>query len=90
MKYSWDKAGLYCYLRYQYIAAQVLENDDDELESPPNYSLWHISMEKKFLKKYAIQLGVENIGDVRLADDSDLYPYEERGRFFYANLRGSF
>ena len=90
LKYNWDEVGFSGCLRYQYISDQVFENDNDELESPPDYSLWHISLEKKFLKKYAIQFGVENIGDVRLADDSDLYPYEERGRFFYANLRANF
>ncbi len=37
-----------------------------------------------------LQAGVENISDVRVADKSDLYPYEERGRFVYANVKGRF
>jgi outer membrane receptor protein involved in Fe transport len=37
-----------------------------------------------------VQVGVDNITDVRLADETDLFAYEERGRFYYANLRYSF
>jgi outer membrane receptor for ferrienterochelin and colicin len=34
--------------------------------------------------------GVENIGDVYLAEESDFFGYEERGRFFYVGLEASF
>jgi outer membrane receptor for ferrienterochelin and colicin len=34
-----------------------------------------------------LTLGVDNIGDERLADKSDAFDYEERGRFFYGSLR---
>jgi outer membrane receptor for ferrienterochelin and colicins len=90
LKYSWDAMGLSAALRVQYIADQVLWNDDDELESAPDYALWHFSIRKAFLKYFEVQAGVENIGDVRLADKSDLFGYEERGRFYYANLRVNF
>ena len=82
--------GLSASLRVRYIADQVLWNDNDELEHAPDYSLWHFSVRKAFLKYFEIQVGVDNIGDVRLANKSDLFNYEEQGRFYYANLRTSF
>ena len=90
LKYTWDTVGLSTALRFQYIADQVLENDDDELVEAPDYGLWNFSARKTLLNNFEIQLGVDNIGDVRLADKSDLFAYEERGRFYYAYLRASF
>ncbi len=93
LKYSLPSLGLNAILRYQYIGEQVFENDNDELEGVPAYFLWHAAVHKTLLEKTAIKvdlhLGVENIGDVRLADKSDLYLNEERGRFFYAKLSAS-
>jgi len=81
-------------LRYEYIGEQAYTNDDDELEEISGYSLWHAAVRKNLLKKNAyavdLQVGVENIGDVCLADESPLYPHEERGRLFYAKLHTTF
>ena len=90
LKYAWDTIGLSAVLRFQYIADQELFNDDDELVDAPDYSLWNFSIRKTLLNNFEIQMGVENIEDVRLADKSDLFAYEERGRFYYANLRFNF
>ena len=90
LKYTWDTVGLSAALRFQYIADQVLFNDDDELVDAPDYSLWNFSIRKTLLNNFEIQMGVENIGDVRMADKSDLFAYEERGRFYYTNLRFNF
>lgn len=90
LKYTWNAMGLSAALRFQYIADQEMFNDDDELEKAPDYALWHFSLRKSLMEHFDIQVGVENIGDVRLADDSDLFAYEERGRFYYANLRCDF
>ena len=90
--YNLEQYGLSTALRFQFIGDQVLENDarHPELEDVPDYSLWHFSIRKKMFEYFEVQLGVENIGDVRLADKSDLFAYEERGRFFYASLKGTF
>ena len=90
LKYTWASIGLSTALRWQYIADQVLYNADDELVDVPDYSLWHFSLRQRLLNHFEVQLGVENIGDVRLADKTDLYDYEKRGRFYYANLRYEF
>lgn len=90
VKYSLASLGLSTILRYQYVGEQAFENDDDEMEDVSGYSRWHAAINKSLTSNLDLQLGVENIGDVRLADKSDLIPYEERGRFVYANLRGRF
>jgi outer membrane receptor for ferrienterochelin and colicins len=90
LKHAWDAWGLFSSLRVQYIGDQVFENDDDDLEEVPDYALWHFSVRKRIPLNFEIQLGVDNITDVRLADETDLFSYEERGRFYYANLRYSF
>ena len=90
LRYRANRIGLSATLRSQYIAGQVLYNDDDELEGAPDYALWHFSLRKTFFNSLEAQIGVDNIGDVRLADRSNLFAYEERGRFYYANLRYQF
>jgi outer membrane receptor for ferrienterochelin and colicins len=90
LNYRSEALGLSTSLRAQHIGDQVLENDDDELEEVPDYTLWHFSIRKRFLQHFEVQVGVDNITDVRLADESELYQYEERGRFYYANLRYEF
>jgi outer membrane receptor for ferrienterochelin and colicins len=88
--YRMAALGLSAALRVQYIGDQVFENDDDELEEAPDYALWHLSVRKRILEHVELQVGIDNIADVRLADETDLYDYEERGRFYYANLRYDF
>jgi outer membrane receptor for ferrienterochelin and colicins len=90
LKHSWAAWGLSSSLRVQYIGDQVLEDDDGELEETPDYALWHFSARKQLPMDIEVQVGVDNITDVRLADETDLFAYEERGRFYYANLRYSF
>jgi len=90
LSYTHLRIGFSAALRYQFIGDQMLYNADDVLAAAPDYSLWHFSLKQRFLKHLEIQLGVENIGDIRLADKSDLFDYEERGRFYYANLRYEF
>ncbi len=88
--YTLESLGLTTQIRYQYVGTQAFENDDDEMEDVSGYSRWHAAINKNLTSHLSLQVGVENIGDVRLADTSDLIPYEERGRFVYANLRGNF
>ena len=90
VEYTFDSLGLSTNVRYQYVGTQAFENDADEMEDVSGYSRWHAAINKSLTSHLDLQLGVENIGDVRLADKSDLIPYEERGRFVYANLRGRF
>ncbi len=82
--------GLSASMQWQYIADQQLKNDDKKLVDAPDYYLLNFSMSQKFIDRFEIQAGVDNITDVRLADKSDMFLYEERGRFFFANIKYSF
>ena len=91
LSYTMKEIGLTTALRFQFIGDQVLESGrDGTLADVPDYSLWHFSARKTLGDHLELQLGVENIGDVRLADKSDLFAYEERGRFFYGSLKATF
>ncbi len=90
LKHHLPPLGLDSVLRYQYVGNQSFENDAAKMERISGYSLWHLAFTKKLTTHFELQLGIENIGDVRLADKSNLIPYTERGRYFYSNLRGRF
>lgn len=87
--HTFDSLGLRSIVRYQYVGEQYFSSTDEN-EAVDAYNLWHFGLTKQLGHGLELQGGIENIGDVRLADKSDLYPYEERGRFIYANLKGRF
>ena len=87
LKHRFSPWGLSSALRYEYIGKQYFQSGEDKA---PDYSLWHASVEKHITDNISIQTGIDNIGDVRLRDKTDVFPYDERGRFFYAALRGRF
>jgi outer membrane receptor for ferrienterochelin and colicins len=82
LKYVYEPWRLSANLRFDYVGSQILNE-----EEVPSYTLWHFAVRKKFLDNFELKLGVDNIGDERLADKSDAFDYEERGRFFYGGLR---
>ncbi len=90
LKHHAKRIDLDSILRYQYVGNQSFENDDDEMERVAGYALWHASFIKALTRNLDLQLGIDNISDVRLSDQSDLFMYEQRGRYIYTNLRGSF
>ncbi|MBN1904053.1 MAG: TonB-dependent receptor [Deltaproteobacteria bacterium] len=90
LKGSWKSLGLNASLRAQYIGNQVYENSEDILEEAPDYTLLHFAISKQLIEGFELQMGIDNITNVRLADKTDLFSYEERGRFVYGNLRYSF
>ena len=93
LSYTLSKFGLTATLHYQFIGDQVLwggTRRNPVLEDVPDYSLWHFVLRKKVFDNFEIKAGIENIGDVRLADKSDLFAYEERGRFFHAWVTAKF
>jgi len=56
----------------------------------PNYTVWNASIAKDFGKHVTLRVGLDNIGDVRLADKSPQFDYAERGRTLFANLQARF
>ena len=82
LKYVYEPWQLNANLRFDYVGSQIMNE-----EEVPVYTLWHFAVRKKILDNFELKLGVDNIGDERLADKSDAFDYEERGRFFYGSLR---
>ncbi|HDS15539.1 MAG TPA: TonB-dependent receptor [Proteobacteria bacterium] len=85
LSYTHEGLGLSASLRYQYIGRQLLDNN-----CVPHYDLWNLSATKSITDNLKLQIGIDNIGDERLADKSPDFNYEERGRFIYASLRAVF
>ncbi len=76
-------------LRGQHVGEQVVYDGSTRVDLP-TYNLWHLNMRKRINKALTLRAGVENIGDVRLADKNDEFVLEERGRFFYVGLDAKF
>lgn len=58
--------------------------------SLPSYTMWNASIAKDFGKHVTVRVGLDNIGDVRLADKSPNFDFAERGRTLFANLQARF
>lgn len=56
----------------------------------PAYRLWNLRVSKAIGTHVDLQLAVENLGNLRLADESPLFGYAERGRTISANVRYRF
>lgn len=85
LSYAYDPLGVWASLSWDYTGEQFL-NDEDV----PEFYLWHVSLGKRINDFLDVKCGVENIGDVRLADKSDAFNYEERGRTFWVGLNARF
>ena len=56
----------------------------------PSYSLWNASVGKQFGKAVTARVGINNLTNVRLAEESPNFGYAERGRTLFASLRADF
>jgi len=56
----------------------------------PAYTLWNLRVNKALTPDCDLQLAVENVGDLRLAEESPLFGYAERARTFSTHLRFRF
>ncbi len=84
-----DSMGMNVSLRSEYIGSQVDYDRGNKLDLP-SYTLWHLGANKKIGKKLTLSAGIENIGNVHLADKSENFGYSERGRFYYVGLNADF
>jgi outer membrane receptor for ferrienterochelin and colicins len=76
-------------IRGEYVGSQIGYNRDAEYDLP-SYSLWHLELVQKLTQELSVRGGVQNIGDVRLADEDALFNYPEPGRTFFVGLNVSF
>jgi outer membrane receptor for ferrienterochelin and colicins len=56
----------------------------------PGYTLWHASLSRSLGEHLQLRLGLDNLGDVRLAEESPEFGYAERGRSASLSLRVAF
>ena len=85
LRYRFTPWGLWASLRCDYNGEM---RQDDGVA--PDYTLWHFSMGKEINEHLELKWGVDNIGDVRLADKSDVFDSEERGRTVWAGVTARF
>lgn len=76
-------------LRTEYIGSQ-LTYSSNVAYSLPAYSLWHLEMSQKLSSNLTLRGGIENIGDERLADQSERFVYAEPGRTYHIGLVATF
>jgi outer membrane receptor for ferrienterochelin and colicins len=86
---AYHNQGFSATLRTEYNGSQIEYDRGNQLDLPA-YTLWHFSLRQSLTDSLTLRGGVENIGDVYLAEESDFFGYEERGRFFYVGLEASF
>ncbi|GMU44302.1 MAG: TonB-dependent receptor [Xanthomonadales bacterium] len=53
----------------------------------PDYTIWNASVARRFGERADVRLGLDNLGDVRLAEESADFGYAERGRSVSLALR---
>lgn len=56
----------------------------------PAYALWNASVGKRIGKKISVRAGINNLTDVRLAEENPTFGHAERGRTFFTTLRADF
>lgn len=52
----------------------------------PSYMLWNASVARRLNKTFTVRAGVENLGDLRLAEKTPNFGYAERGRTLFVTL----
>ena len=72
---------------FELIGSQLASRVEAEL---PSYTLWNASVARQIGKNLTLRAGIDNIGDLRLAEKSPNFIYAERGRTLYATLRADF
>ncbi len=77
-------------LGVEYTGSQLIAATTTTDARLPAYSLWNASIGKQFGKAVTARVGINNLTDVRLAEESPNFGYAERGRTLFASLRADF
>lgn len=76
-------------LRTEYVGSQ-LTYSSNVAYALPAYSLWHLELSQKLSANLTLRGGIENIGDERLADQSESFNYAEPGSTYHIGLVATF
>jgi len=77
-------------LGVEYIGSQLVAATTTTDARLPAYSLWNASVARQFGKALTARVGIDNLTNVRLAEESPNFGYAERGRTLSASLRAEF
>ncbi|MCC5867726.1 MAG: TonB-dependent receptor [Gammaproteobacteria bacterium] len=86
---GWQRGAWSAHTRAQRIGSQ-LRNVQGQALQKPHYSLWHAGAAFALNEQVTIRAGVENLFNERLAERSELFDFEERGRFVYLGTNLNF
>lgn len=86
---EWASGPWQSKLTSEYVGRQYLGTTTGS-ERAPSYTLWHLTGSYQINDNLRLRAGLNNIGDVRLAEKSALFGYAEQGRTVYFALNASF
>lgn len=87
---AWQQGAWGAELEWQYIGQQTLKNAAGQLKRAPAYSLVNLSGSYRVDEHLTLRAGLNNAGDLRLEDKSELFGYVEDGRTLWLGLEASF
>ncbi|MBS3935873.1 MAG: TonB-dependent receptor, partial [Sulfuritalea sp.] len=83
-------AGWSARLGVEYVGRQLVAATTTTDVRLPAYSLWNASVARQFGKTLTVRAGIDNLTNVRLAEESPNFGYAERGRTLFARVRADF
>lgn len=87
---QWQGEQLGARLEWQYTGKQWLKNSASKLERAPGYSLVNLSGSYKINDSFKLRSGVNNLGNTRLENKSDLFSYIEQPRTVWIGVEAGF
>lgn len=90
---TWKKNGWKLNLNAEHLADQLIEERQGSIWVPtkvPDYTIWNAGARRSLNKNLELAIGIDNLTDVRLEDESTAFRHEEYPRTLKLELRGSF
>lgn len=89
-KLQWQGEQLSAQFEWQYTGRQWLKNNANKLERVSGYGLANLSAGYQVNDNLKFRSGVNNLGNVRLEDKSELFGYVEQPRTLWVGVEASF
>src|SRR5690606_40945074 len=86
---EWKRGPWNAQVQWEYIGRQYLEGADGQ-ERVSGYGLVGASLGYRLHEHLALRGGVQNLGDLRLEDKSELFAYVEQGRTAWLAVEAGF
>lgn len=89
-KLQWQGKQLSAQFEWQYTGRQWLKNNTNKLDRVSGYGLANLSAGYQVNDNLKFRSGVNNLGNVRLEDKSELFGYVEQPRTLWVGVEASF